>query len=75
MKYLEYLKKVCNGVEIHTFETQQQADYFGQCLRDNLKEEEDLDRFELDDIIEIKISVRTVRIKLKSGACATAACS
>lgn len=61
--YIDYLKTCEDKREIHSFETQEEADIFGEKLRNNLCEEFDCGYYELDYFVDVKISRRTVRIE------------
>jgi hypothetical protein len=61
--YLDYLFTCPNNKEVYTFATQDDADNFGQSLRQILKDELQCDYFDIGEFIDIKISNLTVRIK------------
>lgn len=61
--YLEYLTSCDEQREIYTFDSQEEADSFGEGLRNNLCDELDCGYYELDEFVEVKISRLTVRIK------------
>lgn len=74
MTYLDYLYDCKDQKEVYIFDDHAAANKFGNGLRDIIAKEEKLSRWELDSIVDISITQRTVRITLKIGAeeCSTA---
>ncbi len=61
--YMEYLATCKGQREVYFFDSQEQADTFGEKLRKNLCKELGCGYYELDEFLEVKISRLTVRIK------------
>jgi hypothetical protein len=67
MTYLKYLETFSDGQENYCFDDHTAAHTFGQRLRENvMKEEKLVSMKELESIIDISITYRTVRVKIRS---------